>query len=224
MIYERERTEVCETAIRMWRAGMVVGSAGNVSARAPAPGHFVITPSSIAYDALSPEQVVVVDDEGDLLDEEDAEGEEFGRAPSFETPIHLAVYAAREDVCAVVHTHSRFATVQAVLRRELPPVIDEMVVYLGGAVRCAEYGVSGSDELAAQVVEALGPRSAVLLAAHGVLTTGKDLGKAFKNAELVEHVAQVIVTARQLAGAELPRLPEEVIEAEQQMYAIVKGM
>src|SRR5690606_8756711 len=128
MIYEKERTRVCEHAVRMWRAGLVVGSAGNISVRTDHPAHFVITPSSIAYDALTPEQVVVVDDEGDLLDDE----EDFDRAPSFETPVHLAVYKAREDVGAVVHTHSRFATTLAVLRREIPPVVDEMVVYLGG--------------------------------------------------------------------------------------------
>lgn len=220
MIYESERARVCDYAIRMWKAGLVVGSAGNVSVRAPDPGRFVITPSSIAYEALTPEQVVVVDEEGDLLELDD---EEFDRAPSFETPVHLAVYAARDDVKAIVHTHSRHASACAVARRPLPPVVDEMVVYLGGQVELAKYGTSGSDELAAQVVEALGPRSAVLLAAHGVLTTGKDLAKAFKNAELVEHVAEVVTLAGAMAG-ELERLPDEVIEAEKQMYEIVKGM
>lgn len=220
MIYEKERSAVAEHAVRMWRAGMVVGSAGNVSVRAPDPGRFVITPSSIAYDELTPEQVVVVDEEGDLL--EDA-GEDFERAPSFETPIHLAVYAARPDVGAIVHTHSRHATVMAVLRRPIPPVVDEMVVYLGGAVEVARYGPSGSDALAAGVVEALGERSAALLAAHGVLATGKDLRKAYKNAELVEHVAHVVVTAEQLGGP-LEPLPDDVVTAEKQMYEIVKGM
>lgn len=220
MIYQREREQVCEYAIRMWKAGLVVGSAGNVSVRAPEPGHFVITPSSIAYDRLTPEQVVVVDDEADLLELDD---EEFDRAPSFETPVHLAVYAARPDVNAIVHTHSKHASACAVARRPIPPVVDEMVVYLGGQVELAAYGTSGSDELADSVVEALGPRSAVLLTAHGVLTTGKDLQKAFKNAELVEHVAEVVALAGRLAD-DLPRLPDEVIEAEKQMYEIVKGM
>ena len=219
MIYEKERGLVCEYAIRMWKAAMVVGSAGNISVRAP-DGHFVITPSSIAYDRLTPEQVVVVDDEGDLLETEE---EEFERAPSFETPVHLAVYRARPDVHAVVHTHSRYATIRAVLRRPIPAVVDEMVVYLGGAVECARYGSSGSDELAAHEVEALGDRSAVLLAAHGALATGKDLEKAFKNAELVEHLAHVVVVAEQLGGP-LEALPEDIVEAERQMYAIVKGM
>ena len=87
---------------------------------------------------------------------------------------------------------------------------ERMVVYLGGPVEVAAYGSSGSDELAAAVVEALGPRSAVLLAAHGVLTTGKDLRKAFKNAELVEHVAQVVT----LAGRRFPLAEGETIRTE----------
>ncbi len=222
MIYAEARREVCETAIRMWKAGLVVGSAGNVSVRAPGDAaHFVITPSSIAYDALTPEQVMVVDADGDLLELDD---EELDRAPSFETPVHLGVYAARPDVRAIVHTHSRWASARAVARAPIPPVVDEMVVYLGGTVEVADYAASGSDELADAVVKALGPRSAVLLAAHGVLTTGKDLKKAFKNAELVEHVAQVVTLATQIHGGPLPLLPDDVIEAEQQMYAIVKGM
>ncbi|MGE0789998.1 MAG: class II aldolase/adducin family protein [Sandaracinaceae bacterium] len=220
MIYERERNEVCEYAVRMWRAGLVVGSAGNVSVRAPDAGRFVITPSSIAYDRLTPEQVVVVDAEAELLELDD---EEFDRAPSFETPVHLAVYAARSDVGAIVHTHSAHASAFALARRSIPPVVDEMVVYLGGGVPLAAYGASGSDSLAANVVSALGARSAVLLTAHGVLTSGKDLAKAFKNAELVEHVARVVTLAEQM-GASVPELPAEVLDAERQMYEIVKAM
>jgi L-fuculose-phosphate aldolase len=215
MLYREERELVCETAKRMWKAGLVVGSAGNVSVRAPDPNRWVITPSSIAYDELTADQVVVVDEESDLV-----EGE---RAPSFETPIHLAIYRARPDVGAVVHTHSRHATTMALLRRPIPPVLDEMVVYLGGPVEVAHYGTSGSDALAANVVTALGDRSAVLLAAHGVLTTGKDLRKAYKNAELVEHVAQIVLAASALGG-ELAPLPDDVLEAEKEMYEIVKGM
>jgi len=222
MIYADLRERVCRVAVRMWEAGLVVGSAGNVSARAPGDArHFVITPSSVAYSALTPEQVVVVDDGGDLLEVDD---EELERAPSFETPVHLAVYAARPDVHAVVHTHSVSASALAVARSAIPLVVDEMVVYLGGAVEVAEYGASGSDELAERVVAALGPRSAVLIASHGVLTSGKDLERAFGNAELVEHVAKVVVQARQVADGPLETLPDEVIEAELRMYEVVKGM
>lgn len=215
MLYAEARALVCEHAKRMWKAGLVVGSAGNISVRAPDPERWIITPSSIAYDVLTPEDVVVIDADEDLV-----EGE---RAPSFETPVHLAVYRARPDVGAVVHTHSRYATIMALLRRPIAPVLDEMVVYLGGQVEVARYGTSGSAELAKNVVDALGDRSAVLLASHGVLTTGKDLTKAYKNAELVEHVAHVVVTAMQLGG-ELTPLPDEVLEAEKDMYEIVKSM
>jgi len=222
MIYAEARKSVCDTAVRMWKAGLVVGSAGNVSARAPGcEAHFVITPSSIAYEQLTPDQVMVIDDDGDLLELDD---EPLERAPSFETPVHLAVYAARPDVNAIVHTHSKWASARAVARMPIPPVVDEMVVYLGGQVELAEYAASGSDELASHVVEALGPRSAVLLSAHGVLTTGMNLSKAYKNAALVEHIAQVVTVAAQLRGGPLPRLPDEVLEAERSMYEIVKTL
>lgn len=213
-MYEKERLAVCEYAVRMWQAGFAIGSAGNVSMRAPDEGRYIITPSSIPYEKLTPDQIVVVDDDEELL-----EGE---RAPSFETPIHLAVYRAREDVNAVFHTHSRYATTLAVLHRGIPPVVDEMVVYIGGAVELASYGATGSDALAGNVVTSLAERAAVLLANHGSLCVGKDLATAFKISELVEHLAQIVFNAS-LAGTPI-ELPEDVIEYEKQMYSIVKTM
>jgi L-fuculose-phosphate aldolase len=214
-MFENERKAVCEYAVKMWQAGFVVGSAGNVSVRGPEKGHYIITPSSVSYDALTPEQVVVIDD-----DEELVEGE---RAPSFETPVHLAVYRKRPDVNAVIHCHSKYATIMAVLRRQIPPVVDESVVYFGGPVDVAKYAASGSDDLAKNVVEALGPKAAVLLANHGSLCVGKDLKTAFKISELVEHIAHIIVTASLLGGALTP-LPDEVLDYEKEMYEIVKSM
>jgi L-fuculose-phosphate aldolase len=158
--------------------------------------------------------VVVVDD-----DEELVEGE---RAPSFETPVHLAVYRARPDVGAMFHTHSKYATTLALLHRPLPPLIDEMAVYFGGQVECAEYGASGGEQLAKNVVAGLAERSAVLLANHGVLCVGKNLETAFKLCELAEHTAQIVVMAS-LLGAPHP-LPEEVLKTEKEMYQIVKSM
>jgi len=214
-MFEKERAAVCEFAKKMWQAGFVVGSAGNVSVRGPEPGYYIITPSSVTYDVLTPEQVVVIDD-----DEELVEGE---RAPSFETPVHLAVYRARPDVQAVIHSHSKYATIMAVLRRPIPAVVDESVVYFGGPVEVAKYGASGSDNLAQNVVEALGPRAAALLANHGSLCVGKDLKTAFKISELLEHVAHIIVTASLLGGTLAP-LPDEVLQYEKEMYEIVKTM
>ena len=222
MIYETQRDAVCEYAIRMWRAGLVVGSAGNISVRAPSTApHFVITPSSIPYQDLTPELIMVVDEDGDLLELDD---EPLEHAPSFETPMHLAVYAARPDVGAVVHTHSKWASARAVAGAPIPPIVDEMVVYFGGPVEVAAYAPSGSDELAENVSAALGPRSGVLLGSHGVLTTGKDLKRAYKNAELIEHIAQIVTVATQIHGGPIEPLPDEVLEAQRGMYEVIKGM
>ncbi len=214
MMYEKEREQVCEYAKRMWKAGFVVGSAGNVSMRTEDEDRWVITPSSILYEALTPDQVVVIDDDEDLV-----EGE---RAPSFETPIHLAVYEARKDVNAIIHSHSVYATALAVLQKPIPTVVDEMVVYIGGGVEVAKHGASGSDELANNVVEALAERAAALMANHGSLCVGKDLTSAFKICELVEHVAKVVVIATTM-GEPHP-LPDEVVAYEKEMYQIVKTM
>jgi L-fuculose-phosphate aldolase len=213
-MFEQEREAVCLFAKKMWQAGLVVGSAGNVSVRAPEKGHYIITPSSVPYDALTPELVVVVDD-----DEELVEGE---RAPSFETPAHLAVYRARPDVNAVIHTHSRYATTLALLRRPIPPVIDEMVVYFGGAIEVAKYGASGGSELAKNIVAGLEDRAAVLLANHGALCVGKNLETAYKLCELLEHLAHIVVMASLLGVPE--NLPDEVVKTEKEMYQIVKTM
>jgi L-fuculose-phosphate aldolase len=214
MLLEAERTAVCEFAVRMWKAGHVVGSAGNVSLRPSVADRYVITPSSVPYEAMTPEDVVVVDGEGETI-----EGE---RAPSFETPMHLAILKARPDVGAVFHTHSRYATALAVVRKSIPPVVDEMVVYVGGPIEVAPYGASGSDELAAAAVQALGDKAAILLANHGALCVGKDLAKAYKVCELVEHLAMVYCTALTI-GTPL-ELPADVVETELDMYQVVRTM
>ena len=214
MIFESERKAVCEWAKAMWKAGLVVGSAGNVSSRTSDPKNFVITPSSVPYGDLTPDQIVVIDGDGELVDGE--------RAPSFETPMHLAVYKARPDAGAVFHTHSRYATVLSVLHKPIPPVVDEMVVYLGGPVEVAEYGASGSDELAENALKGLGDKAAVLLANHGPLCVGKDLAKAFKICELVEHLSQIVCIACMLG--EPKELPADVIAYEKEMYSVVRTM
>ena len=209
------RKEVHAYALKMYHAGMVTGSSGNVSARVPGEANrYLVTATSISYDELVPEQIVVVDGEGDLVLGENA--------PSFETPIHLAVYQARPDVGAVFHTHAVYSSVLAVVRRPIPPIIEELVPYAGGEVIVAEYGQSGTDALARQVVAALAGRSAILLANHGNLCAGKNLRKAFNLCCLVERAAQIYVEALKLGQVHL--LPEEVIQAEKEMYEVVKEM
>jgi L-fuculose-phosphate aldolase len=210
---DETRAEVCRYAKRMFDEGMVVGTAGNVSARVPAEDLVALTPSSLPYEDMTPADIVLVDLHGNPVGD--------GRPPSFEKLLHLAVYKARPDVGAVMHTHALYSSVLAVLRRPLPPVVEELVPYVGGQVDVAAFAMSGSDELAANVVSALGNKAAALLANHGNLCCGKTLAKALKVAQLVERCAEIYVTALRVGDPQ--PLAAEVLEREQMMYDALRN-
>lgn len=185
------RLDVWLHARKMFERGLVVGSSGNISRRIAGENRIAITPTSIAYDAMSPKQIAIVD----LASGKSVESE---NAPSYELPMHRAIYAKLPEAAAIVHTHSPFVTTLSVLRRELPPVIDEMLVHFGGTVEVAEYAPAGSEELGINVVRALGRRPAALLANHGNVCIGADLDKALHTAIVMEAAARVYVQALQV--------------------------
>ena len=205
---EEVRADVCLHAKRMWEAALVVGSAGNISRRADEQ-RIAITPTIVQYADLLDEDVVLVDvASGQAVDSV--------RDPSYELPMHLAIYRARPEVGAIVHTHAPYVTALSVLRRPLPPIIDEMMVYFGGTVEVADYAFTGTDGLGTNVLRALGDRSAVLLANHGNVCIGQTLAQALHIAVHMEACAQVYVHALQL-GEPVP-LPEDAIAAGRRMY------
>lgn len=215
--WEEARQSIVEACRRLEATGLVAGASGNVSVRlAPAEGRelVAITPSRVPYRVLRPDQVLVID-----FDAEPVAGE---GVPSSETLLHLAVYRARRDVGAVIHTHSIYASAFAVAGRDLPAVIDEQVIVLGGAVRVAEYGASATEELAERGVRALGQRQAALLRNHGVLGVGRDLEEALDVVTLVERVAQAVAFAQLLGGAQ--PLPREVLETEERIFRMQHGL
>jgi L-fuculose-phosphate aldolase len=206
------RKQVVLAAKRMAACRLVVGSAGNVSARIPGEDLFIITPSSLSYSDMQAEDTVIVDLEGNVLTE--------GRPPSMETVIHRKVYTVRPKVGAIYHTHSPYASALAALRVPIPPFLEELVPYIGGPVAVADYAPTASDELAENACKALEDRAAVLLANHGTLCVGADLDRAFSVAELVEEAAQIYVLAR---SAGIPvELPPESIELHRMMYSFSK--
>ncbi len=217
--YAELRRDVCDYARRMAAEGWVTGSSGNVSVRVPGEeGHYVITPTSIKYNELVPDNIVVCDEEGD-------EVIEVENAPSFELPLHVAVYKARPDANAVFHTHALYSTVLSVLRLPLPPIVEELVPYIGGEILVAEYGQSGTDDLAENVVKALGDKGGVFIANHGNVCVGKNLKKAFNVCALLERTAQTYVECLKLEGlghGSVTRLPGEVVESEAGMYEAMK--
>ena len=173
------------------QAGLVVGTAGNVSVRLGE--EMLITPRQARLDATEPGRCVPVR----LADGAVTTAPPEGVEPSSEAPLHRAVYAAT-DAGAIVHTHSHFATVLSTLVEELPAVHYAMTAF-GGRVRVAPYATFGSDELAESVAAALEGRSAALLANHGAVTIGGTVEAAVDRALQLEWLASVCYHAT-LAG------------------------
>jgi L-fuculose-phosphate aldolase len=177
------RAEVVEACAALAHAGLVIGSAGNVSARA---GDLVaVTPTGARLAALTARDVAIVDRHGVLVD--------GPLAPTSELPLHLAVYE-RFDAGAVVHTHPPMATALACVADELP-CIHYTQLALGGSVRVAPYATFGTAALAASVADALEGRTAALMASHGAVTFGSDLQAAIDATELLEWACGVYLRA-----------------------------
>jgi L-ribulose-5-phosphate 4-epimerase len=206
-----EKKLVLEAAQRMLAAGLVTGTAGNVSLRLTPEGNrslLAITPTSRDYASLTPDNIQVLDFAGQKV--------EGTLPPSIEAPMHTGIYRARPDINAIIHTHSVFATGVAVAGLSIPPILDEQVAYLGGEVKLAAYATSGTPQLADNAVAALRDHHAVLLANHGAVSAGRDLPEAFHAAELLEKTARVYLLA--LAAGRVTSLSPEAQAAARLLY------
>ncbi|HZG50413.1 MAG TPA: class II aldolase/adducin family protein [Thermoleophilaceae bacterium] len=175
------RTEIVAAAHEMLRLGLVAGSSGNVSAREG--DSIVITPTGLPYRDLTEDDLVTLSADGELL--------EGRREPSSERRVHLAVYAARPDAGALVHTHSVHATAWSFLGEPLDTGTEELALAAGGAVRTARFAETATDEIARACVDALGESGAVLMARHGVLALGGSPARALDAATVVERQAHI---------------------------------
>ncbi len=204
MKHQDLREEIAGVARQLISSGLVTGTSGNVSARTP-EGDVLITPSGLDYESMEPEDVVLVDVEGELLD--------GSLKPSTETPMHTGIYRARAQVGAVVHTHSRYATTLACLGWEIPPVHYMLATLSGdGRIPLAPYTTYGTEELAGYAAEALGEsRNACLLQNHGTITVGESAGEAFSRTVVLEEMAEIYYRAR-LAGEPILLTPEQIRE------------
>jgi L-fuculose-phosphate aldolase len=189
------RESLVKFARQMIASGLVRGTSGNISTRGHRANEALITPSGVDYDSMRPEDVVLVDLTGRPRVQ--------GMTPSVDTPVHAAIYRARSDVGAVVHTHSPFAAAFSTLRREIPPLIAESAGYVGGAVRVMEYVPPAQSDTGDTVARGLGSDRAVLLPNHGVIAVGENLTKAFRAAMAVEESAHVAFIAMQLGEPDL---------------------
>ena len=186
------RREVADLHKELIRWGLVVWTAGNVSARVPGQDLMVIKPSGVSYEDLSAETMVVTDLEGNLV--------EGDYSPSSDTFAHAYVYRHMPEVNGVVHTHSTYATAWAARREPIPCVLTMMADEFGGEIPVGPFALIGDDSIGRGIVSTLSSsRSpAVLMANHGVFTIGKNARAAVKAAAMCEEVAKTIHVARQL--------------------------
>jgi L-ribulose-5-phosphate 4-epimerase len=191
------RREVCDLHAELPRNGLVVWTAGNVSARVPGQDLLVIKPSGVSYDDLTPDNMVVCDLDGNLV-----EGQ---HSPSSDTAAHAYVYKHMPEINGVVHTHSTYATAWAARGEAIPCVLTMMGDEFGGEIPIGPFALIGDDSIGQGIVSTLsGHRSrAVLMQNHGPFTIGRSAKAAVKTAVLCEEVAQTVHIARQL-GNPLP--------------------
>ena len=207
--WEKHRQQVLLVAQQLMSSNLVGSSSGNISKRIAGSGSLIaITPSQRPYRLMRQEDILIVDDLGAIVE---------GSLPvSSEIRIHLETYRIRKDVHAIIHSHSIYVGICSVTGRSIPPILDELVITVGGEISLAKYAFPGSQELAENVCTALGEENAVLMQNHGLLAVGRDLDEAFSVCELVERAAQTYVMARLLGGISL--LPADVIAQEKRLF------
>jgi L-ribulose-5-phosphate 4-epimerase len=187
---EKLKEEVCCLNCELPRHNLVVWTSGNFSVRDPGTGYVVIKPSGVKFEDLKPEQMVVVDLDGNTI--------EGDLKASSDTASHLYIYKHMGEVNGVVHTHSNYATAFAALGKPIPSVLTAIADEFGGSIPCGGFALIGGDEIGRQVVEHIGHSPACLLKNHGVFTIGPTGEKALQAAVMVEDSAKTVWIALQM--------------------------
>ena len=201
---ENLKEQVVFYARKAQNAGLCKHKAGNVSVRDRETGFICVTPSGVDRDLLTPDMVCVVDKDLNVIE---------GGNPSSETLMHIACYREREDIGAIVHTHSAMASAFACLNRPIPSFIFELFVFHldNGVIPVAPYALPGTTELAENVAATVKRSDLVLMERHGTIAVGKDLAEAYENADYIEELAKIYYTILTLNNGQDPKLftPED---------------
>lgn len=190
MLMEKEREELVKYGRKLVMAGLTKGKGGNLSVFDRKNKIMAITPSSIDFFEITPEDIVIMDLDGNII--------EGTKRPSTEWEMHLMPYRHRTDIDAIIHAHVMYATILSCLRENLPAAHYMIAVAEGATVRCAEYATYGSHELAVNAFNAMKDRKAVILANHGILAGSSDLAAAFDIVEEIEYCSEIYVKARSI--------------------------
>jgi L-fuculose-phosphate aldolase len=204
--FEKEKRDILKCA--RWLSehgyfGCLRGSGGNISVKIKDEKIIAITPTSQPCQDLSTDDICLVDYNLKSIENQ--------LAPSIETAMHLSIYKCRADVKAVIHTHPVFASVLSIINQPIPALFDEIAFEIGDTVEIVPYAISGSSDLAQNVVGKLDNNClCYIIQNHGALSLGKDIDQAWKNAELLEKAAQVYYYAL-TTGRKITALPEDAI-------------
>lgn len=192
MILKKERDQIIEYGIKMLESGLTKGTGGNLSIFNREKKLMAISPSGIEYHKIKPKDVVIIDLEGNIVD---------GTAvPSSECDMHRVFYKYREDINALIHTHTVYATTIACMNWDLPSV-HYLVAFAGtDVVKCAKYATYGTPELAKNAFDAMEGANAVLLANHGLLAGAGDMGMAYNITEEIEYCAELYYRTKSLGN------------------------
>ena len=205
---EELREELWRLHLELPRNSLVTWTSGNVSGRDRETGYVVIKPSGVRYEDIRPEDLVIVDLAGNVV--------EGHVKPSVDTPTHLYVYRHRPDVGGIVHTHSPYATSFAALGRPIPVYLTAMADEFGGPVPVGAYAPIGGEEIGQEIVRSIGQSRAILMKNHGVFTIGPTPRAAVKAAVLVEDVAKTVHLALLLGQPD--EIPEEEVARGHRRY------
>jgi L-fuculose-phosphate aldolase len=210
--YGSVKQNIIEKCLLMEKLGFFVGTWGNISARVSEG--LVITPSKVKYDTLSAEDFVTVS-----LDGAAVAGD---RVPSSETELHRVLYGRRNDIGAIIHSHSPCATAVSCLHKPIPPFVEDLVQIVGGQIECSNYVPAGQHKkLAEEVAHTIGAVNAVLVGNHGVIGCGRDLEEAFVTCQIVEKAALMMLLAS--SAGPLTVIPEEAVRSERHRFLYKYG-
>lgn len=213
MLLKEIRQEVVEANAALPESGLVKWSSGNASARDPQSGLIAIKPSGFRCDKLKPEDLVITDLDGNIVD--------GSLKPSVDTQSHLYIYNHRDDVHGIVHTHSPFATSFAVRGESLPIYTTTGAAYFGGTIPISDFAVIGEKEIGKEVVDKIGNNLAILMRNHGIFTIGETVSKALVTAVYLEEEAECAHYAN-LRGKVAP-LSAETVKASREWFLASYG-
>ncbi|MCI9500743.1 MAG: class II aldolase/adducin family protein [Hungatella sp.] len=202
MTWEETKKILLNMTRRSYEEALFAGTSGNLSVYDREKETMIITPSSIPYETMKEEDLVLMKLSGEII--------EGRHRPSSEWRMHAAVYKEREDVGAVVHTHSPYATSFAVNREPIPIILIEMIPFLGGDMLVADFAMPGTEDVGREALKVLKGRNACLMSNHGVLAVGENLEQAHIRAIYAEDAAKIYSLAK--SNGQVKEVPGEFVE------------